>query len=310
MTATVLWPSRSISESLLARAANSMGALRQLRTRPYRKMSAEDFLNAKRLRETDVVLELTRSEAFFDTFSVAGMSGGDLRKLLESEAGALSPTAVCETEIVPIPFETGQGYALLHLRTDLVRTLEKKARKLGIRSLTLSCEDAPDVWFEAPAFTQQARVSRKFMSVAFVLILSGLWSGLSTFADRREAVAEFALVREQSLRAAVIDRNEVSAEAAAFEQFAALDPAATSPQGVLSRLAELTRATPQSTWWSEVSLSATEITVSAISKDAGASLQDISRAYPDLPVRFTGAVSDLSEARHSFTIVIWEASGE
>lgn len=310
MTATILWPSKSVAGSLFLRAASSIGALKRIKLRSYRQMSAEQFLNSERVKEPDVALELNRGEAFFDTFSVPGMSRSDLQKLLESEIGALSPAAVEETQIVPARSEVGQGYALLHIRKDLVRALETKARKLGVRNLYLTSEDATHVSFEAPTFTQQARVSGKLTGLACVLILAGLWSGLSTYAAREEALAELASVREQSLRAVVIARNEVSAEVSAFEQFAERKPAKTSPQGVLSRLADLTIATPGATWWSELHMASDEISVSVVSNDAGASLQELSTAYPQHQVRFNGAVADLSEGRQSFTIVISEVAGD
>lgn len=310
MTSTIVWRTKSTLDRITARAASRMKATLAFGTTKSKRLSLDEFLALERGRPAEIVIELRRHEAFHDVYETPLKSERDLQKLFINEVSRVSPLSDCDVTVLPIKSIRPGALSVLQMRTQTLRDLEDHALSIGASKITLSAEDQLDERFEIPLQIRQSRLSRSISAIAMGLFLCGAWIGSSSLANQRENIAEQWALQELALRRQVSSLNEISAEAQAYENFSQLRPVQTSPQGTLERLARLTEATPNSAWWTKVSLSAGVLQVSAVSADAGSTLQSISEAFADHTVEFEGSVSELRDGKQSFTLEIREVADD
>lgn len=310
MASQIIWQSGSFFDRLLARVSTAIKASAKLGESALASVSFEEFFDLERSSASQVLVELRRNDAFHDVYSAPVKSERDLQKLFMNEVSHLTPLADEAATLLPTKQTKSGEFSVLQIRSQTLHDLEDHAQKLGLQQLFLSAEDVADEHFEVPVYISQAKRSRTLSAIASALILGGVWIGITSLADHREALADQWSLQELSLRSHIMAQEEVSTEVRAYEAFGRLNPEEVSPQGVLDRIAELTDATPDIAWWTEISLTADTILVSAVSSDAGATLQTISSEYSNAAVEFSGAVSDLRDGKRSFTIKIKDRTSD
>lgn len=299
----ILWQTPSRFERVIGFVLQGPGKAAAAR-QDAEPIPLDDFLSLENKPEQNAQIRLGKSHAYVHEFDGKSVSAADLKKIAANELRRLTPLVDGDETILA---RQAQGrpnvIEFLHVRNELIDTIESRSRALGLADFRLVPEAGSPAWTPPSQHLAQTRETR-LMAVALCCLVASVFAflaGADTWLARSN---ETALQQERQLRAQLMEREASERETGALGRIASMQPDRRSPSGRLSALAALTENTPQNAWWSEVELNGTAIRLTGNARNAAETLTVLTNAYPDQSVRFTQPVSTRPDGREGFVITI------
>lgn len=303
----ITWPFGSLADRVISAISDRFGRLTGRSDSVVTHISREDFFGSAKRPGTHVSVRLSRQDAFVQKFNGRATSSGDLKKIVENEAQRLCPVLAGDMILLAHPARDASGEVdLVHVRASDMEEIEAKARALGLASVSLSAEDAPELIFSSPSSLIRTHREHRLWAIALLAVIASMMLALAGLEHSLGQAAELASEREALLRAELLERRETEREIGALGAIAGLSPDARSPAGRLSSLAELNEKTPQSAWWIRAEMTGTRTRLTGLSDNAATVLNTLTEALPNKSIRFDETVSDTAEGKQKFVIQITE----
>ena len=302
---TIFWSEGARIDRVLAHI------FKRLRTATGRRVSQpkiipeEEFLETKKIKATRVTIELPSTTAFYDQYLAPGTSQSDLRKIITNDTSRISPlTDQPSIMLAQRAVDANEAIDLLHIRQSSLDAIDEKARKLGLVSVSISPQSAPQTSLPTAISASSLHIERRFKFYALVALLVGTWGLLTALNSKAEERLASITSSEAILRVQLLERRSQERDLGALGELAQMNPEALSPQGTLQRITQLTSAFPTTAWWSEFDLDSGVARVTGQSTNAGETLSAVTAALPSEDVAFDSAVADIDDEKQSFVIRI------
>lgn len=128
--------------------------------------------------------------------------------------------------------------------------------------------------------------------------------GMSYLANQSGAVNANLRDQEATLRAELKARSDAARQKSTLDVFLATNPAERLPQARLDMLAQYSEATPDGTYWLDVSAEGPETAITGLAQDASKAIADITEALPDKRVSTIGSITADAAGQERFVITI------
>lgn len=303
----VIWPDGNLLDRIVAAIVTRVGRITGRSGEAPISIACEDFLAVDTRPAARVNIVLSRRDAFVQQFNGRSASAGDLRKIVANEANRLSPVLNEDMVLLARGAEDAPGQVdLVHVRTADMEAIETKARDLGLASVSVSPDDAPNLVFASPAVLSQTHRERRLWTFALLAMIAAMTLALAGLGHGLSVAASLAQAREAVLRADLLERREAEREIGALGALAALKPENRTSAARLEMLARLNKETPQAAWWTGIEISGSNIRLTGLTDNAASILTALTAAFPDQSVRFDETVSDTPDGKQKFVILITE----
>lgn len=182
-------------------------------------------------------------------------------------------------------------YAIAAARGARLEALETEARRKGARSAVFHIEGSPVPELHSPVATRRHRRALVGDAILVAGVAMSAILAVTVWTNVVNAEAEALARQERGLRGAAIAteaaRNSSDISRALIER----GLLKRRSYAALAAIARLNQATPSAAWWTHITWTPEDVSVSALSQDATGALAALSKAAKDWSIEPSGTVA-------------------
>ena len=252
-------------------------------------------------RKQPETIELTDEQAWQTEFSAPVKTASDLKAALLQTLPTLSPIPLDQAVFYASPTGDTSSVNLLVLRTEIDADFQKSDPHA----------DGFSKGGQVFRFKREMDQTRRRAGLAAGLLLGSLLLadfGLGRLNTQSEARLAELRGEERTIRAEMKNRTDAARQQTALERFMASEPERLTPSARLNLLNQLSEATPDSTYWTELGIAENFVRIEARSLDAARDLATTQEALSTWTISLDGPISAVEDNRQSMTLRLQPAA--